>query len=232
MLNITAISFSISAILAAGITWRCFYIWRLQKENNVPRIFFQATLFFTLYMAVRAIFSIFFVGLPNVLTWGYIVSHIFLGLASASLARFAVASFFNMKLANKIFAGLLALFSSDIILNIILPNNPSLNTSLNIIEWGTNKYVGIYHTALLWLVFLSAAILFIYKAIQNRRDREVKLRSLIIASGLLLNIIVVIPRNIFDTPIFILISDIGYALTFGLIFLGVSGRFSKKSENF
>lgn len=229
-LNITAISFTVSAFLSAIITWRCFYVLKKQPDNEATEAFFKSLLFFTFYVAIRAIASIFFVGSTGVLSSLYITSHIFLGLAAAYLAKFATLSFFNLRQGNKIFALVSLSFFSDVAFNIFRPNSPSFNPHLNIIEWGTDKYVGIWHTVLLLLVFLAVAILFTYKGIKNWPDKEIRLRSLMIAAVLTFSILVVIPRNIFHEPVFILISDIGYVLTFGLILFAINYH-PKKSNN-
>jgi hypothetical protein len=227
-INITALSFSVSAVLAGIIAWRSFYVWKKHQENRTPKLFFYFMLFSAIYMAIRGFISFFFANSPAILSWGYVLSHVFLVLAAAYLIRFAVANLSDTKKADKVFYIILLLFISDIILNIVFPNSPSFNKELNIIEWGTNDFVGIYHTALLWLVFLSAGILFIYKAVYNWHDREIRIRSLLIATGIILGIIIVIPRNVFHAPLFIVISDIGYVLSFGITLLGVSYHFPEK----
>lgn len=191
-------------------------------------MFFYSLLLMTGYMTLRAAVSLFFAQDPSVLALGYILSHVFLGFAASYLLRFAVASFSGFSLASKFFYLSLLLFASDIALNVFLPNAPVFHRDLNIIEWGTNKYVGIYHTILLWLVFLSAGFIFVSKASQNRKDYEIRTRSLTIAAGIFLAIVVVIPRNIFHTPLFITISDIGYAFSFGIVLLGLGHRFQEK----
>ena len=192
-------------------------------------MFFYTLFFIALYMAIRGYISFFFTQTPAILAWGYILSHVFLALAAGYLARFSVTSFFSARAADKVFYIVLFLFAVDIAINILVPNDPLFNRELNIIEWGTNKYVGILHTVLLWLVFLSAGVLFAYKAVQNRKDREIRTRSVLIASGILLGIVIVIPRNIFHDPAFLVVSDIGYALSFGVTLLGVSYHFRKKN---
>jgi hypothetical protein len=226
--NITAISFTVSTLFAAAVTWRCFYILKKQPENEATEAFFKGLLFFTLYVGIRAIASIFFTDAAEILAFVYISSHIFLGLASAYLAKFATLSFFDLSKGNKIFATVCLFFLSDIILNILLPNQPHFNQQLNIIEWGTDKYVGIYHTVLLWLVFLAVALLFAYKGIKNWQDKELRVRSLVITAILVFSILVVVPRNIFHAPIFNLISDIGYTFSFGSILFAINYHPKKK----
>ena len=221
-LNITAISFGISTILSTVISWRSFLVWKRQKENQVSKAFFQVLLSLTFYMGIRAIASFLFVDFPDILNIIYILSHVYLGIAIAYLAKFAVLNFFNLSSANYTFRVVLALFVSDVILNIFLPNQPHFNPQVNIIEWGTNKYLGIYHTLLLWTVCLGVAVLFIYTALKNWQDRIIRSRSLIMASGVLMSIFVVIPRNVFRDPLFILISDVGYILTFGIILFAIN----------
>lgn len=223
-MNVTAISFSISTIFCAAICWQTFKVFKKQKENPSTEAFFQSLLCFVFYMGVRALVSTFFTGEPLILTSIYILSHVFLGMAAAFLAKFAVLSFFNLRRADKIFIIACLFFATDVIFNIFFPNQPRFNAGLNIIEWGTQKYVGIYHTLLLWAVFLSVAGLFIYKAVKNWQDREIRLRSLTISSGVILSIIVVIPRNIFHSPVFIMISDIGYVFAFGLILWAIARK--------
>jgi hypothetical protein len=220
-MNITAISFTISFILALIITWRCFYVSKKQRGNQTTGNFLNSIMFLAFYLGIRAFASIFFMNRPDVLSWLYIFSHIFLGIATAYLAKFAMLNFFDLQKSKKAFLAVAMLFFTDIALNIYLPNSPHFNSELNIIEWGTNKYVGIYHTLLLWVVFLAAASLFIYKGIKNWSDLEVRWRSLVIGTAMIFSIIVVIPRNIFHEPAFILISDIGYTLTFGLALLAL-----------
>ncbi len=229
--NATAISFCISTLLSAFIAWRGFSIWKKQRENEAGRAFFQAILCLSFYVGVRALASFWFADTPYALTVLYILSHVFLGIAAAFIAKFASVSFFDLSLANLVFRVVLVLFVPDIILNILLPNQPHFNSALNIIEWGSNKYVGIYHSLLLWSIFLAAAILFAYKARQNWSDRTIRNRSLLIAAGLLLCILVVIPRNVFRTPLFILISDVGYSLSFGIILWAISFPHQKEKEN-
>jgi hypothetical protein len=221
-LNITAISFLISAVLSFFISLKTFYILKRQPQNKATRAFFQTLLFFFFYTASRALVSLFFSTSAEILTIVYIVSHIFLGLASAFLAKFAALNFFDENRARKTFFSVALLFASDVILNIFLPNSPEFNFQLNIIKWGTNKYVGIYHTFLLWLVLFGVAAFFFYRAYKKPYDKEVRLRSLIIAAGLIFSIIIVVPINIFPSAIFVLISNIGYIFTFALILWAIT----------
>lgn len=226
-LNISAISFSISSLLSAFIAWRAFLVWRKQEENQVGKAFFEALLFFSLYLGVRGIVSFLFVDFPVILTLVYILSHVFLGIAVAHMAKFGMLVF-KPSLANSAFFVVLGLYASDVILNIFLPNQPYFNPDLNIIEWGSHKYVGIYHTLLLWLVFLWVFTLFVYKAFQNWQDFIIRTRCLLIAGGILVGIFVSIPRNIFKAPIFLLISDISLSLAFAIVLWGIS--FGEKRE--
>lgn len=221
-LNITTISFALSTFFSAAITWRSFSIWRKQKLNQIAKAFSQTLLFMTLYMGIRAIASFFFVDSSVLLASMYILSHVFLGIAMAYLIKFSLISFFNLSLAKLVFFIVLFLFTLDVIFNIILPNHPSFNHKMNIIEWGTNKYVGLYHSLLVWAVCLTAITVFTFKAYKNWQDAEIRSRSLIIAVGLLLSILVVIPRNIFPAPLFIVVSDIGYVLTFAIVLWAIS----------
>jgi hypothetical protein len=229
--RITAISFSLSSILSALIAWRTFLVCRKQRENQASKFFFYALVGMSFYMGVRAIVSLFFLDFPSIMVGGYILSHVFLGAGASFLGSFSAASIFSQQFAKKIFALILTLFASDVILNILNPNRPPyLNPELSIIEWGTNKSVGIYHTALLWLVFLTVGALFVYKAVKNWKDREVRTRSLIISLGVLVSIIVVIPRNIFHEPAFVLISDVGFISSFALVLWGISRQIADKKS--
>jgi hypothetical protein len=223
-MNITAFSFTISAVLAGAISLKSYWTFKKQSWNKATQAFYQALLCFTFYVFSRAIVSIFFVDNDIVLTSAYILSHVFLGLASAFLAKFALLSVADSEKANKVFSATIFLFFTDILLNIFFPNKPEFDAALNIIKWGTQKYVGIYHTVLLLLVFLSVAVLFISKALSKNCHREVKIRSWIISAGLIFSILFVIPRNIFSSPILTMISDLGYTLTFFLIFWALTTK--------
>ncbi len=229
--NISAISFCVSSLLSAFIAWRAFLVWEREKENQVSEAFFKALLFFTLYLGVRGIVSFSFISFSLILTLAYILCHVFLGAAVAYLAKLGTVALFSPALANSIFIAVLVLYASDVILNILLPSHPRFNPKLNIIEWGTQRnveYTGIYHTLLFLLVFLGTLTLFAYKAYQNWQNYILRTRCLLIVGGLLIAIFVTIPRNIFRTPVFLLISDISFVLTFGMILWGIS--FSEKRE--
>jgi len=221
-LNITAISFGISAILAVFITTRAYLSWKRQEDNQVGKNYFYAMLFVSLYFSVRAIASFLFFNSASALTVAYILSHVFVAFACAYFVKFTVVILFGTPSVKLLFYLTLFLFAIYIIFNIIYLNNPHFNHELNVIEWGTNKYVGIFYAILGWLVFLSLAASLIYKAVQNWTNNIVRIRCLLMAGSALLTIFVLIPRNISPAPFLILVSDIGFALSLGLIFLSMN----------
>jgi len=218
--NISVASFALSGLFSILIAWQAFRVWKLQR-NRLAGIFFKSIVFFSLYFWVRALASFLFSHSPCVLTGAYILSHVFLGIGVAYTAKFGFTSLNNSR-ANSIFLVFLILYASDVILNIFLPNHPRFNQELNIIEWGTNKYVGIYHTLLNWSGFLFVCLIFFYQAIKNWDNKLVRTKSLLIAGGLLSSIFLSIPRNIFRTPTFQLIADLGLVLSLGIILLGTT----------
>ncbi len=226
--NISAISFTASTLLSGIIAWRAFLAWEKQKKNKMSKLFFKALVFISLYLGVRGVVSFFFVDSPPILSSVYLLSHIFLGIASSYLAKLAVLTA-KPKFADLGFYAALGLFASDVTFNIIFPNQPYFNAQLNIIEWGTNKYVGIYHTLLCLLVFFGVFAVFTAQAIKNWQDKFIRTRCLLIAGGVLTAVLVTVPRNIFKAPVFLLISDISFSLSLGIVLWGISfGREEKE----
>lgn len=229
-LNISAISFSISTLLAALISWRSFLAWKKQEKNRMSKTFFSIMLYFSFYLGVRAIASLFFSDSASLLTSVYILSHVFYGITASYMIKLAVLAI-NPPRAQLAFIITLLLYASDILLNIFLPNKPYLNPEMNVIEWGTNKYVGIFHTLLCCLTYILVFTIFISRAIKNWQDYLVRTRCLIIAGATIFGIIITIPRNVFDSPILMLVSDIGLSLNFAIILWGISfGRKKRKAK--
>ncbi|MDP2736058.1 MAG: hypothetical protein Q8P12_07730 [bacterium] len=220
--NVTAVSFSVSSLLSAFIAWKAFGVWRKQAVNPASLAFFQVILYLFLYVLLRAGASVLFVNDPSVLAAAYVFSHVFLGLAASYIVKFSMISFFKEETARRFFYLTLLLFSLDIGLNLLYPNSPEFHAETGIIDWGTHHFVAIFHTALLWGSFLTAAALFLYKGIRYSNDPTLRFRSLLIASSLFAAILIVIPRNIVESPAMIFVSDIGFILAFSLVFFGVS----------
>ncbi|MFH1584707.1 MAG: hypothetical protein ABIB12_01080 [Patescibacteria group bacterium] len=228
--NTTAISFTSSAILSAFIAWRAFFILQRQKTNPASEFFFKALVFMTFYMGVRGFVSFFFVHEETVLAFAYLLSHIFLGIAVAYIVKFSVSNFFQRHTAQRFFYLTLFLFGLDVLLNVFFPNTPEFHAQSGIVDWGTHTYVAIFHTGLLWGGFLLAASLFLSKVAQYWSDTTLRYRSLLIALGLISAIVVVIPRNLVESPLMIVISDIGFIISLALILFGVSFR-AQETQN-
>lgn len=229
-LNVSALSFGICTFLSAALTWRAFIFWKKQKENQVSYAFFKALFCACFYMGVRAIASFLFVNSPDILAFVYLLSHVFLGIAIAYIAKFAIVGFFELSAANSAFIAVLILAAFDVILNIFFPNQPHLNPALKFIDWGTHKYVGIYHTLLLFLVFLGVLILFAYKAYQNWQNHIVRTRCLLISFAVLIMFLTGIPRNVFRAPLYLLISDIGLVVALGIFLWAITSTSEKGGE--
>lgn len=227
--NITALSFSLSSVLSALVAFRAFIVWRKQAVNPISAAFFGVLLFLFLYVSVRAVASLLFAHDVSVLAQAYVFSHLFLGIATAYMVRFSIISFFREETARRLFFLTLFLFALDIVLNLFYPNSPVLHEDTGIIHWGTQLPVAIVHTGLLWGAFLLTASLFLVKGLQYK-ESLLRKRSLLIAASLFAAILIVIPRNIVESPIMIFISDVGFIIAFLLVFLSISLKPAETKE--
>lgn len=227
--NITAITFATSTIVSLYICIRAFFVWKQDRESEISKTFVYIFVFLTPYMGIRAFASLFFFAHPTVLTIDYIVSHVFLGIAASYVAKLGLTPVVSAKTANAIFLLFLILFAFDVALTMLLPNNPSFDKNLNIIDWGTNNTVGILHTLLLWGTFLLSAAIFLFKTIQCCSVPLLRARFLLMSMSLILAILIVIPRNIFHTPGFIFVSDVGFVVSFFFALWGISWK-EKRTE--
>ena len=220
--NITALAFGVSTLISLYITVRAFFVWKRDLDNTIGQIFAHIFIFLTLYMGIRAFVSFLFPASPSILSGAYIMSHVFLGIGAAYVAKLGLTPVARPIIAQSVFLLFVILFALDVGLTLLLPNSPSFDSAHNIIDWGTNEVVGIFHTMLLWSTFLLSAGIFLFKTVQCWRDPLLRYRFLLISLSLVFAILIVIPRNIFHTPGFIFVSDVGFAVSFFLALWGIS----------
>jgi len=226
--NITAISFSISSLLNFFLVLKGFRSWQKQKENKLTETFLISVIFWFFYTETRAIASIFFVNNPGILALAYLISRIFSGIGTCYILKIALISFFSYSTTKKGFYTALVLYCIDIILNALLPNKPVFDAKLNVINWGTNNIVAISHSVLPLLIFGIATAIFAYKAIRFWSDKLVRYRCIFMSSGMLWATLILAPRNMIKSPVFLIITNVGFIVPFILLFLGTTFKTGKQ----
>jgi hypothetical protein len=228
-LNLSLISYSISLVLCIFVARQSFLVWK-KTNNELGRLFFFTILFVNFYIGSWFLASVFFTNSPEALTATYIISHVFMGIGVAYLARFIFLSRSKISNPKKFFYIVLVMFTSDVIANIFLPNQPIFNKDMGVIDWGVNKYVGIYHSFILFSVLLTATALFADKAIKNWEQKEVRTRSAFVVLAIVAGIAFTAFRHVIKGPFSSVVADVGFIITFILAIIGFSPTIKGDNE--
>jgi len=166
-MNITLFAYIISAIVSAIFTIR-IYIVKKKYPDDIAKHFYVFFLFGFLYFFIRSLAILFFFDNKTILSLSYPISHIFLYLSFAYMLDTAI-DLSSFKRYSKKILWIFIFFGFFVIyLNVILPNNPSLDLHYSIISWGTNKIVSIFHIIYAFSAILALTYIFILQAFKSK----------------------------------------------------------------
>jgi len=225
--------FPITPLIDFGNSIICFFcalrLYRsYQKEDQDKVIEF----FYKGYTAM--VLAYLFFSLPR-LFWprdsflmgaGFILAHVFLFLAAAYFLTITVY-FIKPNLRRVLFWIFLALALGAITLSVINLNYPVYDSSTGITNWNINPTVGIVFTILFALVLIPCSIFFYFQGVKSQ-SRFVRIRSLLIATGLILLMVAAYTYYSADTQLKAFISDLFSFAALLTIFFGV---YYKRSIN-
>jgi len=154
-----------------------------------------------------------------ILGTGFIMAHVFLFLAAAYFLMITV--YILRPNWHRIFFWIfLVLALGAIILSVINLNYPVYDTSTGITNWNIDHLVGLVITILFALVLVPCAVFYYYQGLKSHDD-TVKVRSLLIATGLILLMVSAYTYYSADTQVKALVSDLFSFTALLTIFFGV-----------
>lgn len=159
----------------------------------------------------------------EVMTWGYIIGHVFLYLSLALALMVPLELLFPGKKIKYYASILIGLFGLGITyINIIKPNHPVYESSTGITFFNADPTVGKLIPIIVLLSWGVAVIMFVINGIKSRRNRIVLVRSLVISVGFIIIIVGGPLHDVAQTSVQFLIADILTILGFLVLASGIS----------
>lgn len=153
------------------------------------------------------------------MNWAYIIGHLFLYLGLAAFIRIPLSLAFP-KLVPWGFWFFLALGALTTMVNIFLPNTPVFHHPSGLTLLGANPLVGALVAINVTLAWVPAGIYFIWSGIASQ-DSFVRMRGLLLGSGLLITTIGGPLHDIVESALMFLIADVVTILGVVVIASGV-----------
>ncbi|MDP2736976.1 MAG: hypothetical protein Q8O59_04340 [bacterium] len=144
-----------------------------------------------------------------VITWAYIIGHMFLYLSLAFTVMVPLELAFPGKKIKNIYFSLIALFGLFITyINIIKPNNPIYESKTGITLLNADPLVGKLIPVIVLLSWGVSALIFLYNGIKSRHNRLAIVRSSVISLGFILLIVGGPMHDLARTSLQFLMADI------------------------
>ncbi|MFA5135024.1 MAG: hypothetical protein WC505_04555 [Patescibacteria group bacterium] len=218
-LPITPIIDLCNSIICAYCSYRLFRSYH--RDRQAPVLLYFAQGYASLIIAYL-MFSIPRIAVPEesfVLGVSFIISQSFLYLAIAFFAK--VGTFFiNVQMVQRAFWSVVILSTIVVLFSIVYFSYPIHDLETGITDWNIHPFVGIGSFVIFAGVLLPSAVLFFRQGLRSQ-ERIVKIRSTVIAGGLILLIITAFTYYTATSEIVALTSDLLSLLSFLIIFFGV-----------
>lgn len=208
-----------NSIICFFCALRLYRSHQKEGQDKVIEYFYKA---YTAMVVAYLFFSLPRLILPDdsfLLGAGFILAHVFLFLAAAYFLTITIY-FIKPKLHRAFFWIFLVLALGAITLSIINLNYPVYDRSTGITNWNIDPSVGIVFTILFALVLVPCAIFYYYQGLKSQ-DKIVKVRSLLIATGLILLMVAAYTYYSAETQLKSLVSDLFSFTALLTIFFGV-----------
>ncbi len=211
-------------LLNSILTGFCGYILfrSYQREpQHSPVLLFFSKGYFSLVFAYL-FFSIPRIVVPeNSLYLGiaFIIAQAFLFVAIAYFAK--VTTFFiSITWVPRVFGLVLFLAAAAIFLSIIYFGYPEYDPATSITDWGIHPIVGAVSILIFGGVLIPSMVFFFYQGARSS-DHVVRIRSRIMAIGLLFLIVTATLYYTAETQVVALVSDVFSLFSFLIIFFGI-----------
>lgn len=218
-LPITPIIDLVNSILCAYCSYHLFRSYYRDRKATVLLYFAQG---YSSLIIAYLIFSIPRLVVPEesfVLGVSFVISQAFLYLASAFFAKVGMF-FINVQWVRRAFWFIVILSAIVVLFSIVYFSYPIHDLETGITDWNIHPFVGIGSFVILAGVLLPSAVIF-YRQGFRSKERIVKIRSIAIASGLVLLVITAFVYYTATSAIVALTSDLLSLLSFLIIFFGV-----------
>ncbi|MBU0598245.1 hypothetical protein KKF61_04625 [Patescibacteria group bacterium] len=210
----------LNSIICAFCSYKLYRSYQRDRQKSPVLLFFSQG-----YLAL--IIAYIFFSLPRIIApqesfylgVGFVIAQAFLFFAVAFFAK--VTTFFiNTLVVQRVFWLVILISLVAIILSIYYFAYPQYDTATGITDWNINDIVGVASVVVIAGVLVPSMIIFFW---QGRRtaDKVVKIRSTLIAIGLLFLIITAYTYYNATTQIAVLTSDLFSLLSFLIIFFGI-----------
>jgi len=218
MLNLTAISFTINAILSLVLTASSYFNFKKNRKSQIGKSFMIVFTSLTIYFFLGAIAGLFFYHSSFGLNFIRILKEITQGVFTAFILQAALLLFYNFHLVKKIFYSFIFLWIGRIFLDIFLLGEPLLLEN-KVIEWDVHPLVFLINGVLQGLVFILCGYLFFKKAKTKWENRLFRVRTLFISTAVLVAALVIILPLFITQPIE---AEAGHGLALVLLIIGLS----------
>lgn len=145
----------------------------------------------------------------SVITWAYIIGHMFLYLSLAFTVMVPLELTFPGKKIKNIYFSFIVLFGLFITyINIIRPNNPIYERETGITLFNADPLVGKLIPVIVLLSWGVAALIFLYNGIKSRNNRLAMVRSSVTSLGFIFLIVGGPMHDLASTSLQFLMADI------------------------
>lgn len=208
-----------NAIICAFASVRLYQAYQRDPRNRVLLFFAQG------YLAV--VVSYLFFSIPRIFFWdssfaiafGYVAAQAFLYLAVAYFTKVSMF-FINVQRMQLVFWTVIGMSVIAMVLTVMFLGMPSYNPATSITDWDFHPIVSIVSTVILGGVLTGSMGFFFWQGIRSQH-RIVKIRSTIIAVGLLFLIVTTYTYYASITPLGVLVSDLFSLVSYLVIFFGI-----------
>ncbi len=208
-----------NAVICAFASVRLYQAYQRDQRNRVLLFFAQG------YLAV--VVSYLFFSIPRIFFWdssmaiaiGYVAAQAFLYLAVAYFSKVSMF-FISVQRMQLVFWTVIGLSIIAMILTVMYLGMPTYNPDTSITNWDFNPIVSIVSTVILGGVLLGSMLFFFWQGVRSQHAL-VKIRSTIIAIGLLFLIVTTYTYYASITPLGVLVSDLFSLVSYLVIFFGI-----------
>ncbi len=208
-----------NSAICAFASVRLYQAYQRDPRNRVLLFFAQG------YLAL--VVSYLFFALPRIFLWdsslaialGYLFAQAFLYAAVAYFSKVSMF-FINVQRMQLVFWVVVGLSVIAMILTVMFIGMPSYDPVTSITNWDFDPIVSIVSTVILGGVLLGSMMFFFWQGIRSQHHL-VRIRSIIIAVGLLLLIVTAYTYYASVTALGVLISDLLSLMSYLVIFFGI-----------
>lgn len=208
-----------NSIICGFASFRLYRAYQRDPSNRVLYFFAQG------YLAV--VVSYIFFSIPRIFLWddsmaiaiGFIVAQAFLYLSVAFFSKVSMF-FIQVQRMRLVFWLVILLSTIAVILSIIFIGQPVYDPATSITSWDIHPAVSYSSLIVLGGVLVWSMFFFFWQGIRTQH-RLVKIRSIIIATGLLLLIVTAYTYYGAITPLGVLVSDLFSLVSYLVIFFGI-----------